>query len=145
MYNIDVRQAISDYIYMKLHYLFAFEEIVVEITYFSNTYLIFLIRRKLWKYSSKLLIAATLLLTLILVGCGNSSDKAKEPVKMTEKVNPVQNESQQTQEPKELEGEITMWHSFTQGPRLNPFKRRQTTLCKNIQRLRSQLKLSLLE
>ena len=45
-----------------------------------------------------------------------------------------------TEPPTELSGEITMWHSFTQGPRLESIQNQQMLSCKNIQKRKSRLK-----
>ena len=45
-----------------------------------------------------------------------------------------------TEPPTELSGEITMWHSFTQGPRLESIQNQQMLLCKSIQKPKSRLK-----
>ncbi len=55
------------------------------------------------KKKLSVLLAGTMLLTTILMGCGGGSDTS----------------GTSSGDPGELEGEITFWHSFTQGARLD--------------------------
>lgn len=65
------------------------------------------------------LLLASIMLLSLLAGCGsknNSSTTDKPNNSQSETNNP--SESKDPAAPEELEGEITFWHSFTQGPRL---------------------------
>lgn len=66
---------------------------------------------KFRKLLSSLLIAASI---LTLVGCGSEKKLDAKMEKQTE---------QQETTNKELDGQITMWHSFTQGPRLESIQK----------------------
>lgn len=62
------------------------------------------------------LVLSVILCLSVFAGCGGAkTEETKAPA--------AENAAAQTQapaqeEPAELEGEITFWHSFTQGPRL---------------------------
>lgn len=63
------------------------------------------------------LILASLMLVSCLAGCGNSSNSDK-PGTSNPSSGSVTTTPSGSSGPQELEGEITFWHSFTQGPRL---------------------------
>ena len=63
------------------------------------------------------LLLAALMSVSVLAGCGGSSTPAEDS-STSEKTNITNNETAEVESEAELEGDITFWHSFTQGPRL---------------------------
>lgn len=79
------------------------------------------------KFKKLITAAASLALgAFMLSGCDDSKTAATSAV-------PTQNNG-------ELAGNITVWHSFTQGPRLEVIQRLPTILCSNTHKLKSKLK-----
>lgn len=52
-------------------------------------------------------------LTVFVTGCATSSENSKSTAQ-----NSTNNQQTDSETPQQLEGEITFWHSFTQGPRM---------------------------
>lgn len=61
-------------------------------------------------------LCVTMLITM-LVGCGSKKTESTETTTQSTETTTV-DEKEKAEVPNELEGEITFWHSFTQGPRL---------------------------
>ena len=85
----------------------------------------------------KKILSAMLSLAMLctaLSGCGGSA--AKEESKAPEQNSSEEKGSEEKAEADtELEGDITFWHSFTQGPRLETIQEAADKSCRNIRRL----------
>ena len=92
------------------------------------------------------LLLAALMLLSCLAGCSSADDTTTPPTETTQDApQTTDKEDAAPAEPvetaDELEGEITFWHSFTQGPRLERIQAGQPIHSwKNTPRLRSTLK-----